>query len=537
MRAFYVRRYKFVLQEYLHYLSCLFNGTSSEVVFRELRRHAFFLRTTHGPERVQDLYSSFHQHRGASFKSPLLSLCPQHQKGSEALKEYVSRLFVERGLDGTGEASSIGSFYRAEGNSTGAPLGFRTRHILRNVPHKARDVEDKPGRQVSCFIDEVHEGSSLKPWPNYSDYLCPRSWTGGVGMERLCLVIKRPVPIKLFRSPPSSTVEDSSLNGPNRSWIRRKICVFIWARLIRRAGLKVLTRAVLVTVASSSMKYCSDSDSHTIFLLDQYTIAYSPKTVQLQRTTRSMQTTYSQTAVTESFRLALKEPFGPGISEDDPMVLVVEAEDAEKRSASTVQSKGLPEAVTPEPRYVYYRLYEEEGAMTSKTSFDPDDSSLGHINTLSIAPPQTVSSLRSQIVKAEGIADRKIQLFGDMDGEVPMNDNDHLTFRAQVYPGHVEDEPITLVCSQEKAEKKQKNALGRVVRDPTFNKKLQGLLLMNPRPDIQANWLPFAANEILYTNGVKTTGYAIPGFTYPGYMAMNSAGRKGFVYDSHARLC
>ncbi|EDR05862.1 uncharacterized protein LACBIDRAFT_302440 [Laccaria bicolor S238N-H82] len=203
--------------------------------------------------------------------------------------------------------------------------------------------------------------------------------------------------------------------------------------------------------------------------------------------------------------MALKEPFGPGISEDDPMVLVVEAEDAEKRSASTVQSKGLPEAVTPEPRYVYYRLYEEEGAMTSKTSFDPDDSSLGHINTLSIAPPQTVSSLRSQIVKAEGIADRKIQLFGDMDGEVPMNDNDHISFRAQVYPGHVEDEPITLVCSQVKAEKKQK--IGRVVPDPTFNKKLQGSAQWNPHPDVQSDWLPFAAHEILYTDGVKTTGY------------------------------
>ena len=110
--------------------------------------------------------------------------------------------------------------------------------------------------------------------------------------------------------------------------------------------------------------------------------------------------------------------------------------------------------------------------MASKTSFDPDDSSLGRIDTLSIAPPQTVSSLRSQIVKAEAIADRNIQMFGDMDGEVPMNDNDHMSFRAQVYPGHVEDEPITLVCSQKKAEEKQKDA--HVVPDPRFNKKLKG---------------------------------------------------------------
>jgi hypothetical protein len=43
----------------------------------------------------------------------------------------------------------------------------------------------------------------------------------------------------------------------------------------------------------------------------------------------------SQTAVTESFQLALREPSGPGLSEDDPIVLVVQTEDAEKRSAST----------------------------------------------------------------------------------------------------------------------------------------------------------------------------------------------------------
>ncbi|EDR04150.1 uncharacterized protein LACBIDRAFT_330720 [Laccaria bicolor S238N-H82] len=266
----------------------------------------------------------------------------------------------------------------------------------------------------------------------------------------------------------------------------------------------------------------------------------------------------SQTAATESFRLALKDPSGPGWSEDDSIVLVVEAEDAKKRSASTAQSKGLPEAVTPGPRYVYYRLYEEEGAMASKTSFDPDDSSLGRIDTFSIVPPQTVSSLKSQIVKAEGIADRKIQLFGDMDGEVPMNDNDHMSLRAQVYPGHVEDEPITLVCSPKKAEKTQKDT--QLVPEPSFNKKLKGSITWNPNPTVLSDWLPFVENEIMFTDGVKTKGYitglpsdylfhrhisntrtifflSVANSPYSGYIAMNSAGRKGFVYDSHSRLC
>ena len=86
--------------------------------------------------------------------------------------------------------------------------------------------------------------------------------------------------------------------------------------------------------------------------------------------------------------------------------------------------------------------------MASKTAFDMDDS-LGRIDTLSIVPPQTLASFRSQVMKAEGLVNQKIQLFEDMDGEVPMNDNDaHISFQTQVYPGHDKDHPITIVCGQ-----------------------------------------------------------------------------------------
>jgi hypothetical protein len=36
-----------------------------------------------------------------------------------------------------------------------------------------------------------------------------------------------------------------------------------------------------------------------------------------------------------------------------------------------------------------------------------------------------------------------------MDGEVPMADDDHLPLQAQDYLGHLEDEPVTIVCGQE----------------------------------------------------------------------------------------
>ena len=59
----------------------------------------------------------------------------------------------------------------------------------------------------------------------------------------------------------------------------------------------------------------------------------------------------SETAAVESSRLAFGGCSGPGSSENDPIVLVVGVEDAEKRLASTAQSERLPEAVLPEPRY------------------------------------------------------------------------------------------------------------------------------------------------------------------------------------------
>ena len=59
----------------------------------------------------------------------------------------------------------------------------------------------------------------------------------------------------------------------------------------------------------------------------------------------------SETPVVESSRLAFGGYSGPGPSENDPIVLVVGVEDAEKRLPSTVQSESLPEAVMPTPRY------------------------------------------------------------------------------------------------------------------------------------------------------------------------------------------
>ncbi|KIK02072.1 hypothetical protein K443DRAFT_542968 [Laccaria amethystina LaAM-08-1] len=245
----------------------------------------------------------------------------------------------------------------------------------------------------------------------------------------------------------------------------------------------------------------------------------------------------SETAVVESSRFGFRGYSGPELSENDPIVLVVGVEDTEKRLASTAQLERLPDAVLPEPRYVYYRLYDEDGALASKMSFDPEDSSLGRIDTHSIAPPQTVSSLSFQVMKAEGFVTRTVHVYQDMDGEVLMTDNDHLPLQAQAYPGHDEDEPVTIVCSQENQGKAgtphpENGALVGPV-DSSLLMRIRGGTTWEPDKIYQPDWLPFKYGEIMYTDGIKTTGYiqGRPPSPYSGYIAMNSAGRKGFVHD------
>jgi hypothetical protein len=96
---------------------------------------------------------------------------------------------------------------------------------------------------------------------------------------------------------------------------------------------------------------------------------------------------------------------------------------------------------------VYYRLYDEEGAVASKTSFDSEDFSLGRISMLSVAPPRTVALLKFRVMKAEDLIGHNVQLFKDIDGEVPMNDSEPISHpEAYNYPGRVADEPITIIC-------------------------------------------------------------------------------------------
>ena len=84
---------------------------------------------------------------------------------------------------------------------------------------------------------------------------------------------------------------------------------------------------------------------------------------------------------------------------------------------------------------VHYRVYDNNGEATSKTSFDETDTALGRIDVLSIPPPYSVASLKRRLIKAEEISDLNPEPFEDEDSETAMNDGYAITLWAESYPG------------------------------------------------------------------------------------------------------
>ena len=93
---------------------------------------------------------------------------------------------------------------------------------------------------------------------------------------------------------------------------------------------------------------------------------------------------------------------------------------------------------------VYYCIYDDDGEIVSKTSFDENNPSLGRVNTLSVPPPHTASSLKNYIIKSEDVSVNNVLLFEDEGSESAMNDSDTLTLLSDTFPGSKEDRPIAI---------------------------------------------------------------------------------------------
>ena len=93
---------------------------------------------------------------------------------------------------------------------------------------------------------------------------------------------------------------------------------------------------------------------------------------------------------------------------------------------------------------VYYRVYDGDGETVSKTSYGECDPSLGRVDTLSVPPPHTVSSLKNLIIMSEGISGHNVQLFEDEGSKSAMNDSDAVTLLSDTFPGFIEYQPMAV---------------------------------------------------------------------------------------------
>ena len=124
---------------------------------------------------------------------------------------------------------------------------------------------------------------------------------------------------------------------------------------------------------------------------------------------------------------------------------------------------------------VYYRVYLSEGKGDEKvkTFFNESDISLGRVNTLFIAPPQTAGSLKTSIAKVEGLVTpghalyKDMELFQDIDSGTAMSDTDVISFQDDTYPGSDEGDPVALVNAtvNTAADQKAKPTSGQVLSE------------------------------------------------------------------------
>lgn len=101
---------------------------------------------------------------------------------------------------------------------------------------------------------------------------------------------------------------------------------------------------------------------------------------------------------------------------------------------------------------VYYRVYEEAGDVSSKTSFNEIDLSLGRITALSVPPPHNGASLKARLIQAEKIPSQNVKLFKDDGGENILNHNQVVNLLSDNYPGVLLNDPIAIVYGPKKQE-------------------------------------------------------------------------------------
>lgn len=255
----------------------------------------------------------------------------------------------------------------------------------------------------------------------------------------------------------------------------------------------------------------------------------------------------SPTALNDGARIAIMSYSGPGSYEKEPMFLLVKS--AERRTSSGFPPPSVTLENPANSQYIHYRFYNQDGETPSKACFDEEDTALGRILALSIAPPFNAASLRRRLVRAEGINNnsKSLQLFENISSDEPMNDGDDIPLLTDRYPGYTVDEPMAFIIRDssslipESPEVPTVQYPGYTADDaePMEPPKVLTRFLFRFKavssfesPQDHPTWLRVVKGEILTSDGVEIKMVDFRKRTFNGYMMRNSAGEEGFVLHS-----
>ena len=94
---------------------------------------------------------------------------------------------------------------------------------------------------------------------------------------------------------------------------------------------------------------------------------------------------------------------------------------------------------------VYYRIYDKEGAITTKRPAYLDDSYLGRIKSKWVAPPYNASSLRRCLSSMENIDSSKTRLFATPSSKAALVDDIPVSLKSNQTLGVIPEEPLALI--------------------------------------------------------------------------------------------
>jgi len=189
---------------------------------------------------------------------------------------------------------------------------------------------------------------------------------------------------------------------------------------------------------------------------------------------------------------------------------------------------------------VYYRVYNNHGAVLSKQPADPNDPSVGRIRADSVPPPHTAASIMRCISKTEELDNSEhSRLFLSVSSESPIGEG-HISILASNRLGSTPDDPMAFVDSPTPIAACNPAPVAAPAQYPTFTKQIR-VINVSSQSKKNPGWLKVTKGEILRTthdlprqqpyNWYEGTHYS------PAHKAVNSAGKVGFVSAACVEPC